>query len=193
MKKLIIYTTVGVMVVVSGVFISGRVNAQELDSRSDSFFSRLASQLGLEEEEVVDVVDDIRNDMQAERQAERVEIITQALDNGNLSERQAEILNAMEDIKPVGRSDDWEEWKDYTPEQREALREAREETRKQDIIDALYNDYGLEVSQEEMDELHNTMMDLGIGMYGKRGDKGLGIGGRMGGRGMGNGDGECNI
>ena len=68
-----------------------------------------------------------------------------------------------------------EEWKEYTAEQREALREARHESRQQEIIDALYEN-GVEVTQEELDELHSAMEDLGIGMYGRRGEGVRGMG-----------------
>lgn len=180
MKKLIIYTTMGVVIVVSGVFVSSRVNAQELNPANDTFVSRIAEKLGLAEEEVVEVVDDLREDMQAQRQAQRVQAITQAMEEGKLTDRQAQILDAMEDLEITGRPDDWDQWHEYTPEQREQLREARREAREQQIRDALYNDFGLKVSQEEMNELHEVMLEEGIGMYGRRGEKGLQMGGGIG-------------
>jgi hypothetical protein len=180
MKKLIIYTTMGVVIVVSGVFVSSRVNAQELNPANDTFVSRIAEKLGLAEEEVVEVVDDLREDMQAQRQAQRVQAITQAMEEGKLTDRQAQILDAMEDLEITGRPDDWDQWHEYTPEQREQLREARREAREQQIRDALYNDFGLKVSQEELDELHEVMLEEGIGMYGRRGEKGLQMGGGIG-------------
>jgi hypothetical protein len=172
MRKLVIYTTIGVILVVSGVFVTSRVYAQGLGANSDTFVSRLAEKLGVSEEDVSTVIDDVHEEFQAERQAERAEIVTEALDDGKLTEKQAEILDALEDINVNGgRPEDWEEWKDYTPEQREALRDARQELIQQERIDALY-DQGLEVTQEEMDELHDVMQELGIGMYGQRGEKG---------------------
>jgi hypothetical protein len=190
MKKLIIYTTMGVVIVASGVFVTNRVNAQELEPTNDTFITRLAEKLGITQDEVVEVVEDLRGDMQAERQAERTEAITQAIEEEKLTDRQAEILNAVEDLDITGRPDDWDQWHEYTPEQREQLREARRETRENQMREALY-EQGLEVTQEEMDELHEIMLEEGIGMYGKRGEKGLQMGGGMG-KGMGNGDGECN-
>lgn len=170
----------GVVIVVSGVFVSSRVNAQELNPTNDTFVSRIAEKLGLAEEEVVEVVDDLREDMQAQRQAQRVQAITQAMEEGKLTDRQAQILDAMEDLEITGRPDDWDQWHEYTPEQREQLREARREAREQQIRDALYNDFGLKVSQEELDELHEVMLEEGIGMYGRRGEKGLQMGGGIG-------------
>jgi hypothetical protein len=180
MKKLIIYTTMGVVIVVSGVFVSSRVNAQEFNPANDTFVSRIAEKLGIAEEEVVEVVDDLREDMQAQRQAERAEAITQAIEEGKLTDRQAEILDAMEDLEMTGRPDDWGQWHEYTPEQREQLREARRETREIQVREALYEQQGLEVTEEEMNELHEVMLEEGIGMYGRRGEKGLQMGGGMG-------------
>lgn len=180
----------GVIIVVSGVFVASSVNAQDLESSGNTFFSRLAEKLDLEEEEIVEVVDGLREDMQAQRQAQRAETITQAIEDGKLTEKQIQILDAMEDLKPTGKPEDWEEWKEYTPEQREALRETRRETRENEMRDALYNDFGLEVTQEEMVELHQIMSDEGIGMYGQRGEKGMMGGGMRGG--IGGGNGECN-
>lgn len=173
------YTTIGVVVVVSGVFVTNRVNAQELLPNNESFITRMAEKLGIESSEVVEVVEDLREDMHEERQAQRVEAITQAVEEGKLTEKQAQILDAMEDIGRKGRPEDIEEWREYTPEQREALREARRETRQQEIKDGLY-EQGLEVSQEELDELYEIMLEEGIGMYGRRGEKGLQMGGGMG-------------
>jgi hypothetical protein len=179
MKKLIIYTTIGVVVIASGVFFTNQVSAQDLDPSNDNFISRLAEKLGIEKDEVVEVVEDLREELHTEREAQRAEAITQAMENGKLTERQAQILNAMEDLDITGRPDDWDKWHEYTPEQREQLKEARRETREIQVREALY-DQGLEVSQEEMDELHEIMLEEGIGMYGKRGEKGLQMGGGMG-------------
>jgi hypothetical protein len=178
MKKLVIYTTIGTILVVSGVLVTSSVNAQELNVPSNPFFQKVAERLGVDQTELVDVIDEVREDMHAQREAERAETIATALDEGSLSEKQAEILNAIEDLNLGGRPADIEEWREYTPEQKEALREAREETRHQAILDGLY-DAGLEVTQDELDELHTVMEDIGIGMYGMRSEGG------MGGKGMG--------
>ncbi len=189
MKKLVIYTTIGTILFVSGIFVTSRVNAQELNFGNETIITRMAQKLGLESEEIVEVVEDIRADMQAERQAQRAEAVTQAMEDGKLTDRQAQILDAMEDLEVTGRPDDWEEWHEYTHEQKEELREARREARQNQVREALYTEQGLEVSQEEMDELHEIMLEEGIGMYGRREERGLRMGGGMG-RGMGNG--ECN-
>jgi uncharacterized protein YdiU (UPF0061 family) len=179
MKKLIVYTTVGVVIVISGVFVTNRVNAQELLPTNDTFITRIAEKLGIESSEVVEVVEDLREDMHEERQAERTEAITLAIEEGKLTERQAQILDAMEDIRSQGRPKDIENWREYTPEQKEALREARRESRQLEMREGLY-EQGLEVSQEELDELHEIMLEESIGMYGRRGEKGLQMGGGMG-------------
>jgi phage terminase small subunit len=176
MKKLIIYTTVGTVLVASSIFFASGVAAEDLVDSKDSFISRLSEKLGLKESEVVDVIDDVQGEVRAERQAERAELIAQALDEGKLTEKEAEILDVMEDIHAErGKPDDIENWREYTPEQKEALRGARRELRQQEIREELYN-LGLEVTQEEMDELHQKMLDLGIGMYGRRGEKGVRMG-----------------
>jgi len=186
MKKLIIYTTVGIIIIASGVFVTNRVNAQELSAGNETFFTRLAEKLGVEEVEIVEVVDDLRKDMHAQRQAERTEAITEAIENGKLTDRQAEILDAMEDLDISGRPDDWNQWREYTPEEKEQLRESRRENRETQMREALYEEQGLEVTQDEMEELHEIMLAEGIGMYGRRGEKGMQMGGSMGNRGCNN-------
>ncbi|MFA6754641.1 MAG: hypothetical protein WCR68_02255, partial [Candidatus Dojkabacteria bacterium] len=61
----------------------------------------------------------------------------------------------------------------------EQLRDARREAMETQKREALY-EQGLEVSQEEMDQLHEIMLEEGIGMYGRRGEKGLQMGEGMG-------------
>jgi hypothetical protein len=179
MKKLIVYTTVGTMLVISTVFVSNKVFAEDLSPSQDTFIDKLASKLGLSDDEVVEVVTDVREEVQAEREAQRVEAITEAMDSGVLTEKQAEILDAMEDIRgSSGKPDNWEEWHSYTPEQREALRNDRRELREQDMLDAL-NDQGLSVTEQELDDLHEIMLEEGISMYGRRGEKGIGMGNMM--------------
>jgi hypothetical protein len=176
MKKLIIYTALGTILVTSGIFFASGVAAEDLVDSEDSFISRLSDKLGLKESEVVNVIEDVQGELQAERQAERAELITKALDEGKLTEKEAEILDAMEDIRTEkGRPEDIEDWKEYTPEQREALRDARRELRQEETRDSLYN-LGLDVTEEEMDDLHEKMLDLEIGMYGRRGERGFGMG-----------------
>ncbi|MFA7682991.1 MAG: hypothetical protein WCX94_02490, partial [Candidatus Dojkabacteria bacterium] len=161
MNKLTIYTTMGVVIVISGVFVStNRVDARELAPTNETFITRVAQKLGVAQNEVVEVVEDLREDMQAQREAQRVESITQAIENGKLTDRQAQILDAMEDLKITGRPDDWNEWHEYTPEQREQLRDARREAMETQKREALY-EQGLEVSQEEMDQLHEIMLEDG--------------------------------
>jgi hypothetical protein len=176
MKKLIIYTALGTALVTLGIFFGKDVFAYDLDDTSRPFISRLSEKLGLKEEDIANVIDDVEEELQAERQAERAEVIIKALDEGKLTEREAEILDAMEDVRmQIGRPKDLDDWQKYSPEQREALREARRELRKQEMQDGLY-DLGIDVSQEEMDALHEKMLDLEIGMYGRRGERGLGMG-----------------
>ncbi|MCD4756180.1 hypothetical protein K8R20_01000 [bacterium] len=180
MKKLVIYTTLGTILVISGVFITSTVSAQELDL-TKNFFGRIAQELDVDEKELVEIVQDVREDMFTQRQAERVETITQALEDGKFTEKQAEILSVMEDLDLSGKPENMEEWREYTHEQREALREARREARSQDILEALY-DEGLEVTQEELDNLHDVMVELGVGIRGVRGQGGA--------RGLGKGTGK---
>ena len=175
MKKLIIYTTIGTILIVSGVLVTSGVNAQEFNLNSNNFFGRIAQDLDMDEADLIEVVEDVREDMRTQRQAERVETIATALEEGDFTQRQAEILNVMEDLDLSGKPDDMEAWREYTPEQREELRESRHENRQQDILSALY-DAGLEVTQDELDDLHEAMEELGIGMYGSRGQGGAGRG-----------------
>jgi hypothetical protein len=170
MKKIVIYTTIGTLLVVSGILFTTSINAQELDTSSNPFFQKIAEKLGVDESEFVGVVEEIRDEMKTEREAERAEIITKALEDGTLTEKQGEILNVLEDLKPSEKPEDIEEWKDYTQEQREALRESRQEARQSEVLNSL-SEAGLEVTQDEIDELHTIMEELDLGVK----ERGMGM------------------
>jgi hypothetical protein len=155
MKKAIVYTTLGLVIVIGGVYGASNIYAQEFGFRGN-------------------VSEEVRQEHMAERTAERAEAIVQASEEGNITERQLEILNAMEDLRPEGGRGMFGAGRDLTPEEREILRESTREEREQSMLEAL-NELGLNVTQEELQELRDLRMELGLmGNQHKRGGNGEG-------------------
>lgn len=161
------------------------VSAQTLGNGANNLATELASKLGVDEATVETALTEIREEHQAERQAEREATIDEAVANGDLTERQAEILDALEAIHDelgngngnTSRGELREELEDMTAEEREAYLETRRAERQEETLAAL-NEQGLSVTSEELDELHDVMSELGLG----NGRGSMGEGAHRGGR-----------
>ncbi len=155
MKKVAIYTALGLVIVIGGVYGVSNIYANEFGFKGN-------------------VPEEIRQEHIAERTAERSEAIVQAMEEGNITQRQLEILNAMEEVKPEGGRGMFGAGRDLTPEEREILRESIREEKAQSMLEAL-NELGLEVTHEELQELRDLRIELGLmGNQHRRGGYGRG-------------------
>jgi hypothetical protein len=158
----------GVATVGLGTFAAVGVAAQETTDNKDTFIQSLAEKLGVDADKVEIAFDAVREEEHAKMEAEMDAKIAEAVKDGKLTERQAQILNAMQDIREEKRdSGDRPERIEFNEESSEDERKAQmEEVRaehEQEMIDDL-NDKGLNVTAEELDELHETMKDLELGV-----------------------------
>jgi hypothetical protein len=155
MKKVTIYTTLGLVIVIGGVYGVSNIYANEFGFKGN-------------------VPVEIRQEHIAQRTAERSEAVVQAMEEGNITPRQLEILNAMEELKPEGGRGMFGAGRDLTPEEREILRESIREEKEQSMLEVL-NELGLDVTHEELQELRELRMDLGLmGNQHRRGGYGRG-------------------
>lgn len=107
-NKIIIYTYIGAFLVVLGVYTTSpdeslasgfKNNTTNIATLELPMTEDLSKTLCLEES-TVQTFTDILED----RNAKRVELILQALDNGKFTQKEAEILNYMEDLVPLTTS-----------------------------------------------------------------------------------------
>ena len=161
MKKLATYSVLGLAILAGSVFAVSKVNAQE----AGFGFS-----------------DEVREEHMAEREAERQEIIDSAIEDGVFTDRQVEILDAMEEVRPVGGRGLQGAGRDLSDEEREALREEMRAEREGSMLDEINGVIsGDEVTEEELQELRDLREDLGL--LGNQNRRGGGMGGQ--------GTGEC--
>ena len=157
MKKVIIYSTLGAVLVLTGSYAVSNVYAQEFG-------------LG-------NVSEEVREEHIAEREAERAEIVAQAVEEGALTDRQAEILAAMSELRPAGGRGMFGAGHDLTEEEREALREEMRAQRDGSMLEDL-NELGLNVTEEELLELKEVSEELGLmgNQHRRNGTGGMGTG-----------------
>lgn len=161
MKKLATYSVLGLAILGGSIFAVSKVNAQE-------------AALGFS--------DEVREEHMAEREAEKQGIIDAAIEDGVLTDRQVEILEAMEQVRPVGGRGLHGAGKDLSEEEREALREEMRAQREGSMLDEINEVIsGDEVTEEELQELRDLREDLGL--LGNQNRRGGGMGGQ--------GTGEC--
>ncbi len=154
--------------VLFGVLAVFGIYSTNVYSQSDSgmglrmpFVNQLAEKLEVDEEELNEMVEEIREEHRTEIQAERSERIVQAIEDGDLTERQSEILNVLEDLRPMGKGM-FGASKGYSHEEREEMRKKMREEREISMLEML-NEQGLNVTHEEMQELKELRIQLGIG------------------------------
>ncbi len=124
---------------------------------NDTFSSVLSSKLGVSEEKVSLALSETRLQMHTERRTEVNELITQALKDGKLTQRQVEIISTMHEIR--------DEKFDSNEPRRGGM---RHESMLSDL-----NDKGLNVTEEELTELREKMMELEIGGRGNGMERGM--------------------
>ncbi len=144
MKKIVIYTTMGVALIVLGVYSVSSIYAEDNGGGQFHmpFITKLAEKLNMDEAELEKVVEEVREAERAEMDAERSEKILQAMEDGKISERQAEILNAMEDLRP----------------EKGGPNGGMMELLKESVLD---------VTDEEIDELRDLCKELDIRFFGR--------------------------
>jgi len=161
MKKLATYSVLGLAILGTSIFAVSKVSAQE-------------AALGSSEE--------VREERIAERTAERQEIIDAAIEEGVLTDRQVEILKAMEEVRSAGARGLKGAGRDLSEEEREALREEMRAQREGSMLDAINEVIsGDDVTEEELQELRDLREELGL--LGNQNRRGGGMGGQ--------GTGEC--
>ena len=154
MKKTVVLATTGAMILGIGLLFPSFASAE---GNGEGFAYRLAQKLNLSEDEVGTALQEVREEERVEREAAREQAVSEAVESGDLTAEQEEILDAMHSIMEESRpdSEDWE-----PGEGRRNMGSLQE-----DMLDSL-NEAGLDVTQEELDELRDTMQDLGIEGFG---------------------------
>jgi hypothetical protein len=155
MKKTTLIATTGAVVLVAGMLVPSMVMA---DDTERPFLQRVADKVDVSVTDLENAMDEVR----AEDQAERDAALQDAYDNGDITKEQYELIQAIRDIRE-------EERENHEPGTR---------SEKTSTLEAL-NDAGYDITQDDLDELHDVMADLGLDGYGPMGG--------FGGRGMGMG------
>ena len=181
--------TVALGVAAAGTLGLGAAAVSAQFDGNQDFVSSLATKLGVEEDAVQSAITATREEFRAERQAELEQQIADAVTSGGLTERQADIIAAMQEIREEKRNDladlSAEErqalreerrsnFADLSTDERDALKEELHSERQTEIIAALA-EKGISVTAAELDELHETLEELGIrksGGHHQRGPKG---------------------
>ncbi len=136
-KKIFVFTAVAVALT---AFAGGVYAQTEKDSSlSLPFVDKLAERLDMDEEELNVLVGEVKEEHRAEMHNQRTVRVQEAFEEGKLSERQMQILQAREEHRGFGQS------------------------RQQGEMLEILNEQGLEVTHEEMQELSGLMQELGIG------------------------------
>jgi hypothetical protein len=155
MKKTTLIATTGAVVLVAGMLVPSMVMA---DDTERPFLQRVADKVDVS----VTDLENAMNDVRVEDQAERDAVLEDAYDNGDITKEQYDLILAIRGIRA-------EERENHEPGTR---------PERVNILDAL-NDAGYDVTQSDLDELHDVMANLGLDGYGPMGG--------FGGRGMGMG------
>jgi len=151
------------------------VSADEVSSTTaTTFVQKLAEKLGINVETVQTAVESTRTEIRDAREAERETAIADAVTAGTLTQRQADIFNAIDEAMQTIRGS-------MTQEQREAEREANQgltmEERKNkmetELVTAL-NNAGLNTTADELTATRDAARDADIMPAGKGGRGGFG-------------------
>jgi DNA-binding MarR family transcriptional regulator len=155
----------GVITMGGAIFLPLSVQAWRGSGNDSGFAAELAERLDLDESQISEAIQSIKDERQLEREAEIQSIIMESVSNGEITERQAELLQAIREVREELHEDQEflspEDRSQLTEEDRELLKEQREAA----ILDAL-NERELDVTSSELEELREIMNELGFGRKG---------------------------
>ncbi len=175
--KFILAGTTGLAIVLGGSALALPTLAQATAAGNGNFVQMLSQKLGVEQSKVESAVTQVRESMHETREAEMKAAVATAVKEGKLTTRQATILDKMHGIREEDRE------KALAAGERPAAGRGTQEERQAEMISDLKT-AGLEVSQQELTQLHETMSELKLGGRGM-GDQGFGGQGMGGERGRG--------
>ena len=186
-KKLVIASVLGTGVLAVGALVPIAVFAQTAtDSTSVStFVQKLADKLGIDQNTVQTALDSVKTDMQAERVAQFKTDVSQAVTDGKLTQRQADILLGVEDVMPTLAKpipDTSVDLSTLTEDQRKAQMDTMRTQMDQSIVDAL-NAKGLATTVSELQSAQDAARTAGLRagfgghVRGPGGEFGFGFGG----------------
>jgi hypothetical protein len=174
-KKFLFAGVLGSGLVVFSLLVPTLVAAQVADSDNGvtTFVQKLAEKLGIDQSTVQDAVDSVHDEIKSEKDAEYTTEVNQSVTDGEITQRQADILLAMLDIEPTKPDatdlPTREEMESMTQEEREAQRETMHTQMQQTIVDAL-NANGLNTTVEEFQSTQEAARSAGLrGGFGIKG------------------------
>lgn len=144
------------------------------NAEAGDFVTALAGKLGLDPDVVQNAITSVRQERQAAHKAEVEAKIAQAVEEGKLTQRQADIHNALQEIHTANfekRQDIKEDLRDMTRDERQQYMEKQRATREAEIISAL-KEKGFEVTSQELEDLREALRELEIGPMKGRGMRG---------------------
>ena len=164
-KKNLLIGSFAVVALAVGALIPIGVYAATQSDSTTTFVQKLATKLGIDQAKVQSAVSDVHSEMKAEREAVRQVEIAKAVSDGKLTQRQAEILKALqeirEDIKPADKPANKQDLKNLSKVERQAKMEEFRKAMDQKLVDAL-NAKGLKTTIEEIQATHKALKDAGL-------------------------------
>ncbi|MEO6728406.1 MAG: hypothetical protein ABIM99_00630 [Candidatus Dojkabacteria bacterium] len=164
MKKKLLLGAIGIGVIGAISAIAPTLAYAATDSTTPStFVTKLAEKLGIDVSTVQTAVDATKTDIKAENDATRKTEIAQAVTDGTLTQRQADILIAEMDIEPSKPAVDSTkpDFSTMTEEERKAAIETMKTEREQAVVDAL-NEKGLATTLEEVQATREAARTAGL-------------------------------
>ena len=155
--------------------------AESSSSSVTSFVQKLSAKLGIDENTVQAAVDSTKEELRSEYGAFRSSKIADAVTAGKLTQRQADILNAIHNVKESLKTNTLEkplkgELRGLTESERIAKRESMRNEMDQILVGAL-NKEGLNTSLEEIQSTQEAAQNagLGFGTGAHKGQRGMGF------------------
>lgn len=164
MKKKQILGAIGIAAIGTfGVIAPTLAYAATDTNTTNTFVEKLAAKLGIDVTTVQTAFDTTHDEIKSERDTERKAEIAQAVTDGTLTQRQADILYAMMDYQPEKPTEisSKEDLSSLTEEERKAKFDEIKTERDEAQVDAL-NNAGLNTTLEEVQSTMEAAQSAGL-------------------------------
>lgn len=153
-------SVLGLSLLVPGVAMA---NAANTDTAMSTFVQKLAIKLGVDESKVKSAFTEVHDYIKSEKDAEYKTKLADAVESGKLTQRQADILTALLDIKPEEPSEDTkpQDLSNLTEDERKARMEKIRTKMLEEIVTKL-NEKGLNTNAEEVKAAQETARSAGL-------------------------------
>jgi len=127
MNKKLLITVLSLVLLGGASFAVVKASAEETRPHHQTIIEKLVERFGLNQEEVEQLFDEVREERQAQMKAQHQEKLNALVEEGKITEEQKQAIIAKHEEMQAEKQENFGAWKDLDPEERRAKKQEHRE------------------------------------------------------------------